>query len=266
MSDSVSGQVRVSQSQGDGIAVVTIDQVKRRNAMSWDMREAMMDVLKALIADSACRVIVLTGAEGHFCSGADVGGMSERLPTLLERRQRNGIHTHPITRMLFGGPKPVVAAVEGIAFGMGLSLATATDYIVAGGTARFCAAQIRVGLTPDVGLMWTLSQRVGPGKARELLLMAREFDAKAALAWGVINEIVEPGKALESAMNIARHFLTIPPVALALVRNALANGNGSLEESLKSEMDIQPILSTTRDHAEAVKAFMEKRKPVFVAD
>jgi enoyl-CoA hydratase/carnithine racemase len=229
------------------IAVVSINIPAKRNALSVPARARMLAVFQELVDRKDVRAIVLTGKGGHFCAGADVGGMQNRPNTILERRSVMGIHTHPTLKLIYGGPKPVVAAVEGIAFGMGLSLAVSCDYVVAAANARFCAAQLRLGLTPDVGMMWTLPQRIGQGRARELMLMAREIDGR---------------KALEAARELA----SMPPVSMALVRGAIATGCNSLEDTMKSEIHIQPVLQSTSDHGEAVKAFSEKRKPVFVGN
>ena len=248
------------------IAVVVFNIPKRRNALDEPARAALMAALQSLAADAEVRAIVLTGSDGHFCAGADVGAMKERPRTFIEQRNIIGIHTHPILRTLFAGPKPCVAAIEGVAFGMGLSLAAACDYVVAADNARLCVAQLRVGLAPDVGIMWTLPRRVGEGKARELMLMAKEISAATALSVGLVNETCAPGQARAAAVEAARTLASIPPMSMALVRSALASRCSSFEETLKAEIDLQAVLARSRDHAEAVAAFVEKRPPRYTGE
>lgn len=248
------------------IAVVSINIPAKRNALSVPARARMLAVFQDLADRKDVRAIVLTGKGGHFCAGADVSGMRNRPSSILERRSVMGVHAHPMLKLIYGGPKPVVAAVEGIAFGMGLSLAVACDYVVTAANARFCAAQLRLGLTPDVGMMWTLPQRIGQGRARELMLMAREIDGRKALEYGIANEVVEAGGALAKALEAARELASMPPVSMALVRGVMATGCSSLEDTMNSEIQVQSVLQVTTDHTEAVKAFSEKRKPVFVGN
>lgn len=250
----------------ENLAIVTINTPKRRNALTEEGRALMMTSLQALAVDPTVRAIVLTGAEGHFCAGADVGNMKNRPSTFIEQRQIIGIHTHPILKLLYGGPKPCVAAVEGVCFGMGVSLAAACDIVVTATNARYCVAQLRVGLAPDVGILWTLPRRIGEGKARELLLTAKEIDAATAHAIGLANVITAPGKTLEAAIEAARQLAAIPPISMTLVRAALANTCNTLDETLKSEIAIQHVLQRTRDHKEAIAAFVEKRQPVFTGE
>lgn len=247
----------------DDIAIVTINTPKRRNALTEEGRALLLDHLQEASRDSAVRAVVLTGTGGHFCAGADVGNMQKRPATFIEQRHSNGQVTHPIVKLIFGGPKPCVAAIEGVCFGMGVSLAAACDYVVTSTNARYCVAQLRVGLAPDVGILWTLPRRIGEGRARELLLMAKEIDAPTALSWSLANEMTEPGKTLDAAIAAARQLTAIPPISLALVRGALASSCNSLDETLRTELAIQPVVQRSYDHKEAVAAFVEKRKPVF---
>jgi enoyl-CoA hydratase/carnithine racemase len=167
---------------------------------------------------------------------------------------------------MVSGPKAIVAAVEGCAFGAGLSLAAACDMVVSSSAARYASAFVKVGLMPDTGLYWSLAQRIGGGRARELMLSAREFNGTEALQIGFANHVVEPGQALASALDVARQYAALPAVATAHLKAALATGIRTLDEAIETEVNLQPILRRSREHREAVSAFMEKRKPVFVAD
>ena len=243
------------------IAIVTLNAPKRRNAFSLAMREALYQNLHALMHEAECCAIVLTGAAGTFCAGGDISEMQER--TLLEYRERNLLPLD-VFRLMVTGPKPVVAAVEGYAMGAGVSLAAAADYVVSAENVRYACAFVKVGLLPDSGIYWSLAQRVGPAKARELLMTAREFDGAEAGRIGFANEVVAAGSARAKALEIAAHFTTLPPVTLALLKSALATGTSTIEDACRVELDLNPLTRQTQDHHQAVAAFLEKRKPHFI--
>ena len=257
--------VHVSRDPGAAeVAVVTIDNPSRRNAFSLAIRQALYAELDRLMYhDPSCRAIVLTGAGGVFCAGGDISEMKER--TVPESRERARL-TLGIFELMVVGPKPIVAAVEGPAMGAGLALVAACDLVVASREARFCAAFVPVGLLPDTGLYWSLPQRVGAGRARQLMLTGREFDGAQALRMGLANELVEAGGALAAACAQARRYIALPPVVQAHIRVTLAKGSQSLDQALETEADLQPLMRRTQDHQEAVAAFMEKRRPVFAGN
>lgn len=256
---------QIVQVQHDGpISIVTLNYPERRNAFSLKMRETLYERLHHLMHyEDGCRAIVLTGASNAFCAGGDISEMQPR--KVLEYRERNQLPL-AIFELMVAGPKAVVAAVEGFAFGAGLSLAAACDMVVSSSAARYASAFVKVGLMPDTGLYWSLAQRVGGGRARELMLSAREFDGAEALQIGFANRLVEPGQALAAALEIANQYAALPAVATAHLKAALATGVRTLDQAIETEVDLQPILRRSREHREAVSAFMEKRKPVFVAD
>jgi enoyl-CoA hydratase/carnithine racemase len=243
------------------VAIVTINLPQRRNAMGRAARQALRDTVHRLMVDDPdSRALVLTGAGGHFCAGADISEMTQR--TILQSREilRESCE---VVRDLCGGPKPVVAAVEGVAFGAGLSLVAACDYVVAAESARFCAAFLRVGLVPDTGIFWTLPKKIGMTHARALLSLASEIDGTRALRIGLANQVTEPGAALPAAIAYARELARNPPLGMALTKAALTSGADNMDAALRAEIDYQPILRQSQDHLEAARAFMEKRDPVF---
>ncbi|TDN59254.1 enoyl-CoA hydratase-related protein [Paraburkholderia sp. BL10I2N1] len=250
--------------QDEAIAIVTLNYPERRNAFSLKMRETLYDRLHHLMHhEEGCRAIVLTGASNTFCAGGDISEMKPR--KVLEYRERNQLPLE-IFRLMVSGPKAIVAAVEGFALGAGLSLAAACDMVVSSSTARYASAFVKVGLMPDTGLYWSLAQRIGGGRARELMLSAREFNGVEALEMGFANQVAEPGQALAAALEVARQYAALPAVATAHLKAALATGIRTLDDAIETEVNVQPILRRSREHQEAVSAFMEKRKPVFVAD
>ncbi|MFG0754676.1 enoyl-CoA hydratase/isomerase family protein [Pseudomonas sp. TYF_14] len=247
-----------------GVAIVTLNYPQRRNAFSLKMRETLYERLYGLMYhDAACQAIVLTGANGVFCAGGDISEMKER--TVMEYRERNLLPLN-IFRLLVEGPKAVIAAVEGFAMGAGVSLAAASDYVVSAPDTRYACAFVKVGLMPDTGLFWSLAQRVGAGKARELMLTADEFNGEQALRSGFANELVPAGETRQAALAVARQYARMPPLAVAHLKAALANGIGSLDQAIETEVNLQPIMRRSQDHQEAAKAFMEKRPAVFVGN
>ncbi|MHC8320460.1 enoyl-CoA hydratase/isomerase family protein [Pseudomonas sp. GB2N2] len=252
---------RIQVSREGDIAIVTIANPQRRNALGREMRLTLRDTIHhLLVADPESRAIVLTGADGQFSAGADISEMVQR--TVLQSREILN-ESCEVVRDMLGGPKPVICAVEGIAFGAGLSLAVATDYIVASSTARFCAAFLRIGLIPDTGILWTLPKKIGVSKARELLSLAREIDGVEAARIGLVNQLVEPGQALAAAIAYAKELAMQPPLGMALLKAALTFGAHDMDASLRAEIDFQPLLRQSKDHLEAANAFLEKRAPVF---
>jgi enoyl-CoA hydratase/carnithine racemase len=242
------------------VAVLTLNFPARRNAYCLQMRTQLRERLERVFADDEVRAIVITGAAGHFCAGGDVSEMQER--TLLENRERWNLVT-ALIRLMALGPKPIVAAVEGSAMGAGLSIAALADYLVVARDAKFGAAFVKMGLMPDMGALWSLQQRVGPAKAREILGLARSFDGAEAGRIGLANEVADGGQALQRALAVAQEYAALPPVATALLKSALAQGADSLDAAIRSEVEFQAVAMGSKDHAEAVRAFIEKRAPKF---
>ena len=261
MADSSSRLVLVERhSENPAIAVVTLNNPSRRNAFSPAMKEELIEAFDTLHKDPACRAIVLTGAGGAFCSGADLKQLGPA--TLIDNRRRMD-RSAGLLRLMVAGPKPIVAAVEGPAIGAGLALAAACDYVVSASNARLACTFVRVGVHPDNGALWSIQRRVGLGKAAELVSLCDELDGNEALRIGLANKAVEPGKSLEAALEVADRYAGMPPLAMAMTKATLAKAATDLEACLQAERDLNPVLMATKDHAEAVAAFIEKRNPVF---
>ncbi len=246
------------------VSIVTLNYPRRRNAFCLAMRQQLYDRLHHLMHyEDRCRSIVLTGVEQNFCAGGDISEMQDR--TTLGARLHSRLPLE-VFKLMVSGPKPIVAAVEGVAMGAGLSLSAACDYIVTSKTARYCCAFGKVGLLPDTGLFWSLPQRVGGGKARELMLSSRVFDGQEALELGFANEAADPDKALPAALKVAECYAEMAPLALAHLKSTLATGVDTFDSAIETEINLQPLLRNSQDHQEAVAAFLEKRKPVFVGN
>jgi 2-(1,2-epoxy-1,2-dihydrophenyl)acetyl-CoA isomerase len=245
----------------DEVGIITLDVPQTRNALSKGVLQALAEKFDALLADSECRSIVLTGANGHFCSGGDISGMSDPRP-LPVGRARNALG-HPIIRAIAAGSKPVIAAVEGYAAGGGFSLVCGCDYIVAATTAKFVSSFARMGMIPDLGLLWSLPRRIGLPEAKRMFATARVVDSVEALNLGLVDAVVEPAQLLERAVALAREFAANAPLPFAIIKSIYARGTESLDATLAYELDNNPALQMTADHREAVAAFLEKRKPQF---
>jgi enoyl-CoA hydratase/carnithine racemase len=245
----------------DEIALLTLNGPSTRNAFGREMQLELLRLLEQTAADDSCRALVLTGADGHFCSGGDINNMkAER--TLAEGRERIAF-VGKVARALMAGPKPIIAAVEGYAAGAGLSLAAGADYVVSSRTAIYVASFCKVGLIPDLGLLWSLTQRIGIGQAKRMIASARKVAAEEAFQLGIVDQLAEPGAALDDAIAIAREFCSGAPLPMAMVKAAYARGIGSLDDALDVELENQSALYVTSDHREAVSAFFEKRPPQF---
>lgn len=244
-------------SRDGAIATLTLNWPERRNALSVAMRHRLADAFEDIEADRTVRAVVLTGTGEHFCAGGDLTGM--HVESVAEGRERMR-HAHRLIRLMVHARFPIVAAVEGWCAGAGISLACASDHVVAGAEAKFLASFGKVGLLPDLGLLHTLPARVGQARAREMLLFAETLDATRAEAIGLVDRVVPAGSALKVARERAEVLASLAPLTLALTKAVLAEG---LDQALAREQDLQSALYLTPDHAEGKAAFLGKRPPRF---
>ncbi len=238
--------------------VVTLNDPDRRNALSPDMRAQMVTALDPVMLDRDVRAVVLVGQGDHFCAGGDLKSMKSGDPIYARTRM---MITARLVRLLAAGPVPVIAAVEGAAFGAGLSLAALADINVVSRTATFGAVFGKVGLMADVGLLWALPNRIGAARAKRFLLQNTVVKADAAPD-GLVDDLCEPGQALDRAMEIAAGFAHQAPLPLAATKSAFAQ-MADFDRALALEVDLQGFLMASDDHAEGRAAFFDKRDPVF---
>lgn len=247
----------------DDVRVLTLNDAERLNPLSDEMRAAVLEGLEAAMADQEIRTIVLTGAGGNFTAGADIRQLNPSAGSDPARYRRRLTPLHRAIEIISGGPKPVIAAVEGAAFGAGLSIAAACDLVIAGEGVRFGAAFGKIGLTADCGLVWSLPQRVGRTLARDIMFTGRPVKADEAQRIGIIDTLVPTGEALSAAIAKAADYRGIAPLSIAAMKAAFVQGPGPLSQALALEAHQQPMLSMTRDHIEGIAAFHEKRAPRF---
>ncbi|MDN3563497.1 enoyl-CoA hydratase-related protein [Paeniroseomonas aquatica] len=249
--------IRLLTERDGGVLILTMDQPARRNALAMPIRVALIEALRAAQADKTVRSVVLTGAAGHFCSGGDISGMD--VSTALDGRERMRL-SHELVRLMVLGSKPVVAAIEGFCVGAGLSLACASDTIVAAEDARLGAGFGKIGLMADLGLPHTLPMRVGQGKARQILLYHGQMTAAEAERIGLVDHVVPKGHALATALEKAKFLAEQAPAPMALTKQMLGEG---LDRALEQERHFQATLFLTADFNEGRAAFLGKRAPGF---
>lgn len=249
------------------VAVVTLNRPGTRNALTLELKEALVEALRAVESDHAARAVVLAGSGRSFCVGQDLAEHAEALradPTTAFDTVR--WHYNPIVRALATMPKPVVAAINGAAVGAGLGFALACDLRVAAEGATFATAFAAIGLTADSGLSASLVHSLGHARATELMLLGESFDAAQAQVAGLVRAVVPADEVLDAALELARRLAEGPTLAYAEIKRALALGAVSaLATVLTEEGEAQARLGLTSDHRGAVEAFLGKRRPTFGA-
>jgi 2-(1,2-epoxy-1,2-dihydrophenyl)acetyl-CoA isomerase len=238
-----------------------LNRPERLNAFTPEMHRELKDALER--AAQEARAVLLTGAGRGFCAGQD-----------LSQRRGNDvpdlgatIHDlyNPLIRAMRALEMPIVAAVNGVAAGAGMSLALASDIALAARSATFLQAFVKVGLVPDSGSTYFLPRLAGIARARALAMLGEKITAEEAASWGLIWKVVDDDQLLAEALRLARHLATQPTRALALIKRAFnATLTNDLDAQLDLERDLQRIAGMTDDYREGVAAFFEKRPPRFV--
>jgi 2-(1,2-epoxy-1,2-dihydrophenyl)acetyl-CoA isomerase len=245
----------------DGVAIITLDRADKMNALTMEMRDALGTHFETANRDPAVRAVLLQAAGKAVWASGDVSKMgdftAESGRTLLKT-------AHRMVRNLANIEKPVVAGVRGAVAGIGWSMALASDAVIASDTARFSQVFRHVGLVPDGGAVYFLTQHLGVQRAKELVYSGRRIDAHEAHALGLVNKVV-PDEALDAtAFEYARELANGPTFALGVAKKMFKlMYQPDLETLLDAEAWAQGLALLTEDHAEGVKAFFEKRKPVF---
>ncbi|UNO40074.1 enoyl-CoA hydratase-related protein [Streptomyces sp. MST-110588] len=253
----------------DAVATITLNRPDAMNAMNTEAKVALRDALHRAAADPVVRAVLLTATGRAFCVGQD---LKEHVQLLAEDREKGTRHTmdtvrehyNPIVAAIAGMPKPVVAAVNGVAAGAGAGYAMAADHRIVADTASFNTSFAGVALSADSGLSWTLPRLIGHGRAADLLLFPRTVGAQEALELGIANRVVPAAELAAEAAALVRRLAQGPTLAYAAIKESLAYGAAhSLTETLAKEDELQTRAGASRDHHAAVEAFVKKEKPHF---
>lgn len=253
----------------DGILTLTLNQPESRNPISSTaVIDALCSAIEQADRDIGCRVVILTGAGSAFSSGGDIatmrlgGGLNDRSPTTTRRNYRFGIQRLPV---LFESIEvPVIAAVNGAAIGAGCDLACMCDVRIASEKAKFAESFVKLGIVPGDGGAWLLPRVVGWSKASEMAFTGQMLNAAEALACGLVSRVVAPEALMDEARGLARQIAANPPHAVRMAKRLIRESRlSSLSTILEASAAAQALCHTTRDHAEAVDAFLEKREPKF---
>jgi 2-(1,2-epoxy-1,2-dihydrophenyl)acetyl-CoA isomerase len=249
----------------DGVATVTLNRPDAMNALNTELKTALRDTLLAAADDPGVRAVLLTGSGRAFCVGQDLAEHAQNLTGDLSAVWATvPEHYTPIATALATMPKPVVAAVNGVAAGAGAAFAFACDFRIVADSAGFNMAFSAVGLSADSGSSWTLPKLVGMAKAKELLLLPSTIPAAQALDLGLATEVVEAAEVVTRARELALRLAAGPTVAYGAIRRSLAFSAGhDIDESLDFERQMMELTGTTDDHRGAVKSFLAKEKPTF---
>jgi len=251
----------------EAVAIVTLNRPERLNSFNTATTDALQRIFAELAEDPGVRALIVTGAGRGFCAGQD---LTERVMTPgapVDVGASLDTRFNPLVRMMRAMPKPIVVAVNGVAAGAGANLALAGDIVLAAKSAEFIQAFVRIGLAPDCGGTWSLTRLLGEARAKALAMLAEPLSAERAAAWGLIWKAVDDDDLMPQARALAARLAKAPPAALAAIKRLIHDAaTTTMDEQLDLERDAQRALGYTRDFAEGVTAFREKRPPVFAGE
>ena len=257
--DDATSPVTVRLESHAGVAVVTLDRPEVHNAFDERTREQLAAAMAQASADPAIGVVVITGAGPRaFSAGMDLREFAATPMSVTARRRQRRARAAPLADF----PKPVIAAVNGVAIGFGLELALQCDLLVAAAHATFALTEVRRGIIPGAGGTQRLARRIGQGRAMEMILTGRTVDAELALRYGLVEHVVPAEELMAKADALAREILANAPVAVQLAREAVRRGiELPLADGLRLEDDLVAITMGTEDAREGPQAFAQKRPP-----
>lgn len=250
----------------DSVLTITLNRPEKLNAMSAFLLKELRAALEAAKGDSNIRAVVLTGAGRGFCAGADLSDVSAQMSESPQFSYReNLIETYnPIILTMREMPKPIIAAVNGVAAGAGMSLALACDVRIVAESASFLQAFVKIGLVPDSGSTWLLPRLIGVTRALELMLTGRKVSAGEALSLGMVNQVVPDTELATVVERTALELANAPTMTLGFIKQAVEFASSStLEAALNKEAALQDLAGKTFDHGEGVAAFLSKRPPQY---
>jgi len=248
-----------------GVMTITLNRPERLNSFNDVMHQQLAECLKQAERDETIRCLLITGAGRGFCAGQDLNdrnvdpnGPAPDLGMSVER------FYNPLVRRLAKLPKPVIAAVNGVAAGAGATLALGCDMVIAARSANFVMAFSKLGLVPDCGGTWLLPRTAGRARAMGLALLGDKMSAEQAQQWGMIWQVVDDAELADTSLTLARHLATQPTYGLGLIKQALlASETHTLDQQLDMERDFQRMAGRSDDYREGVSAFLAKRPPQF---
>ena len=245
----------------EGVATISLNRPDKLNSFDREMALETIAALDAAKDDASVRAVVLTGEGRAFCAGQD---LAEAIAPGTKIEEIISTQYNPIVRRLRNLPKPVVCAVNGVAAGAGANIAYACDLTLAAESTTFIQSFINIGLIPDSGGTFTLPRLVGMQRAFGQMILAPKVSAKEAEALGMIWKAVPDSELMNEAIALAKKLAVMPTKAIALTKEALNRSqNTSLDTQLDHENELQSIAGRSHDYNEGVKAFLEKRKPVY---
>jgi 2-(1,2-epoxy-1,2-dihydrophenyl)acetyl-CoA isomerase len=248
----------------DGVASLTLNRPDRLNSFTAEMHEEIAGVLSTVEGDAAIRALLVTGAGRGFCAGQDLNLREAASAGDFDAGAAIDRYYNPLVRRLKALNKPVIAAVNGPAAGAGANLALACDIVIAARSASFLQAFCRIGLVPDTGGTWFLPRLAGSARAMGMMLLGEPVPAETALQWGLIWQVVDDDKLMETARALARKLAHGPTVGLGLIKQALNRSlANTLDAQLDAERDLQHIAARSPDFREGVAAFLGKRPAAF---
>ncbi len=262
VSRSAPSLVSISERVAPGIVQLTLNRPTARNALSTDMIERLLDQLSSLSVDSSLRALILTGAgELAFCAGAD---LHERRTMDSTQRQEHTESINALADAIALVPVPVIAAIRGYALAGGTELAIACDIRVAASDATFGLPEVKIGIFPGAGGLVRLPRLIGPANAKEMIYTGRQVPASEAFEFGLVDRLVAPNDVLPVARRLAEEIAANAPLAIRAVKRALWESEGLPERAAhKIVQQHRRSLDDTRDYAEGLTAFAERRKPNF---
>lgn len=247
-----------------GVATVTLNRPQARNALDTTMADELAALFAELRGDASVRAVVLAGAGGAFCAGGDVREMAQAGPRSVAQRRAGMARYARLARAMLGLEQPLIAAVDGVAYGAGFSLALMADIVLVGERARLSMAFQRVGLIPDVAALYTLPRVLGVQRAKELVYSAREIDAQEAVRLGLALEVLPGAELLPRAQAMAHAFTGASPVAMALAKRGLSMSlTSDLDTLLDFEATGQAVAADDPYVREAIRRFAAKEPPQF---
>jgi 2-(1,2-epoxy-1,2-dihydrophenyl)acetyl-CoA isomerase len=253
---------KITLTKAQGLATLTLNAPDKLNAVSRKMIAEIKQAWEEIGADGSVRAVLLTGNGRGFCAGADLSDPDRKNDA--DSGSALDKFFNPVIRTMRTLPKPIVAAVNGVAAGVGMSFAMAADIAIAAKSASFLQAFSRIGLLPDGGSTWFLPRLVGEQRARALAMLAPQISAEQAKQWGLIWDVVDDAQLMPTATELAQRLANGPTQSLARIKEAMNRAaQNDLGQQLDIERDFQRELGRTEDFREGVTAFLAKRKAEF---